>query len=143
MCPDDDLGASKTPVEMRCECVERLSHMPIPQIPGVHSALKHPPVILFSVSHEPGVLLSREEIVLGNLSIPVKILISPLLQISELLNDFFLAGLRKVKSDRVTVSLLILTKMIETRIAITSSPRGAGIDFFQIPEHFHARTVQT
>src|SRR5258706_12010780 len=105
MCPDDDLGASKTPVEMRCECVERLSHMPIPQIPGVHSALKHPPVILFGVFHELGVLLSREEIVLGNLSIPVKILISPMLQISELLNDVVLAGLRNIESGCVTVSL--------------------------------------
>src|SRR5438132_14273906 len=87
MCPDDDLGASKAPVEMRRECVERLSHMPVPQIPGVYPALKHPPVILFGVSHEPGTLLSGEEIVLGNLSIPMKILISALLQIFQLLND--------------------------------------------------------
>jgi hypothetical protein len=130
MCPDDDLGASKAPIEMRRECVERLSHMPVPQIPGVHSALKHPPVILFGVSHEPGILLSREVIVLGNLSIPVKILISPLLQISELLSDFVLAGLRNVESGRVSVSLLILSKMIETRVSIASSPRCAGIDSF-------------
>ena len=88
--------------------------MPIPQIPGVHSALKHPPVILFGVSHEPGILLSREEIILGNSSIPVKILISPLLQVSELLNDLALAGLRQVESGSVTVSLLVITKMIET-----------------------------
>src|SRR5438045_9655743 len=42
-----------------------------------------------------------------------------------------------------TVSLLVLTKMIETGISIASSSRGDGIDFFQIPEHFHTRTVQT
>ncbi len=141
--PDDNLGASETPLEMRREGVERLGHMPVPQIPRIHSPLKHSPVIFFCVSYEPGILFRREEIVLGDLSVPMKILIGTLLQISELPNHLFLAGLRKAETGGVTVSLLVPAKMIETRVAITSSLRAAGIDLFQIPDHFLARTVQT
>src|SRR5436853_6555609 len=99
--------------------VERLSHVPISQVPGVHSALKHSPEIFFGVSYEPGVLFSREEIVLGDWSVPVEIVISPSLQIPELPNNSFLTGLRQIESGRVTIRLFDLAKMIETGVAIT------------------------
>ncbi len=104
--------------------MERFGHMPVPQIPGVHSPLKHTAVILFGVSHKSGILLGREEIVLGDLSVPMKILISPLLQIFQLLNNLFLTGVRKSKSGRVAIRLFILSKVVETGVAITSPARA-------------------
>src|SRR5438034_518053 len=93
MGPHYDFHAPKTTAEIFSERVERLCHMRVAQIPCVHPSLKHAPVVLFRISHEPGILLCREKLVFGDSPVPVQILKSSLLQVSELLHDLVSTGL--------------------------------------------------
>ncbi len=142
MRPHDDLCASKAPIEIRSQRIECLRHMAIAQVPGVHTALKHRAVILFSVLDQPCVLFRGEELILGDLPVPMHILVGSPLQILKLLHHIFLTGLREIESGGIAVGLLVLAKMIEAGVAITGPPGSFGIDFVQISNHFAARVIQ-
>ena len=116
--------------------------MPVAQIPCVHASLKHAPVVFFGISHEPGILLGGEEFVFGDAAVPMQVFKSPLLQILELPHHLFSTGLGKIEARRIAISLLVVSKMIETGIALASSPRRVGIELFQITDHLITRTIQ-
>src|SRR5260370_38758868 len=74
--PDDDLGFPESLLQMSRERMERLRHVPISQIPGVHSTLEHPAIILLGILDQPGVLLGRKELVLGDHAVPMDVFVS-------------------------------------------------------------------
>src|SRR5205814_5806987 len=102
---------------MRRESVERLCHMTVAHIPRVHASLKHAPIVLFGISHEPGILLSREEFVFGDSAVAMQVFKSPLLQILQLPYDLFSAGLRNIEARCIAISLLVFSEMVKTGIA--------------------------
>lgn len=50
MRPNDDLCPPKSTLQMRGECMKCFRHVAVAKVPGIHSPLEHPTVILFSVS---------------------------------------------------------------------------------------------
>src|SRR5438067_3081074 len=139
VCASYDLAFAESPVKMRRERMQGLCHMTIAQIPGTHAVLEHAAIVFFRVLHEAGILFSGKEIIFRDLPVAVHIFVCALVQFAELLYDFFLTGLGNIEFRDLAIGLLVLAKMIETGIAIASSPRGFRVYFRKVANHLGAR----
>ena len=60
-------------VQMRQQRVQRVGHVLVPQIPRRHAAAKHSPVVALGVAHDLCVLLSIEQLILGEQPVPARV----------------------------------------------------------------------
>jgi len=140
--PDHDLAPAEPAIQMGPKCVQSFRHVAIPQIPSIHSAPKHGPVIFFCIADESGILLGGEELVLGDVSIPMQVFIGAALQINELLDHLPLAGLRHTETRGIAVRLFVLAEVIEAGVTCARSLGRCRVDSFQIMNHLSPGAVQ-
>ena len=122
-------------VQVGHQCVERLGHVAVAQVPGLDAPAKHHPVILFCVLHQPCVLKGCEELVARDAPVAARVVGGAAAQLDELSYDFALTRFGHAEGRRVAVGLRVLAEVLEAGVAITRPLRRFGINLVQIAEH--------
>ena len=136
--PHDDLCRPAGALQMGDELVERLGHVPVAQVPALHPAAEHRPVVLLGVDHEPGVLLGEELPVRVDRPVPAR----HGLKLDELLYRLLLARLRACDAGLVRVDLRIAAELVEARVALPRPLRRLAIDAVEVLDHRLHRPVE-
>ena len=112
--------------------IERARHVPVTEIPRRDLRSVHLLVVLLGVAHEPGVLLGKEELVVGDPTVTTEIGVGPPSQLDQLGHDLVLARDRTREREPVSVRLALTTDVVEAGVAVSGPARLVGIDTIQV-----------
>ncbi len=133
--PDRHLGIPHALIQIFHQRLNRIDHVPVPQVPRRNPAFEHLAVILFGAANQPRVLLGVEVFVLRHAPIAVGVIRGPLSKLHELAHHFRLTRSPQVKPRCITIRLRIFCEIFEAGIAVTRPPRAFRIDFIEVIEH--------
>src|SRR5271156_1927491 len=122
--PDDNLCLFGP--EVLHECIQRLGHMGVTQVPRRDSLAEHRAVIFFGILHQASILFSKEEFIRERAAIAAGKIGSAAAHFGPLADGLILAALAQPKASRVSVGLSVLAKMFETGITIASASCSFG-----------------
>src|SRR5437868_5980723 len=88
MRPDDDFRGSILTTDMRDECIERLDHVTVAQVPRRYVFEKHRAVVFFGVLDQFGILLGVEELILRDAAFSPPLFRRPSSHLDGLINHF-------------------------------------------------------
>src|SRR5919109_2059542 len=104
--------------------------------------MKHGAIVLLGILDQSCILLRIEILVHRDTTVPRHILSGATLQFDELIDHFILARGAYIETCGITVSLRILTKMLETRVALARTFGCPRVDLVKIREDCADRRVQ-
>src|SRR5438552_11334749 len=107
MGPDDSFRLPALTTEMRNECIERLDHVVVAQVPRRYVFEKHRAVVLFGVLDQSCILLCVEEFILGDATVAPRVFGGPTSQFDELPDDCIPARFAAIGGGDETVDLRV------------------------------------
>src|SRR5918995_3998857 len=140
--PNHDSGTASTPRQVPDKSFQCLRHVAIAEIPGVHPAAEHGPVVLLGVPDQPGILLGVEQLVLRHSAVALRQRSSISLNLEQLLHRLIFARPCYSEFSGVAVRLRILAECVEAAVAIAGPRRRLRVYLLQKADYLLHRGKQ-
>ncbi len=142
MRPDDNLGGGAIALEEVDQCIERLGHVPVPEVPGGDLAPVHRPVVVLGIAHQPRILLGVEVVVLRDPAVAHGIFGRMAAEVDKLGDHLVLASLAQLERGGKAIGLGVVAVEVKAGVAVARALGRLGVDLVQIGNHGRHRGVQ-